>query len=58
VSFAEIYMRKSVGAFEAVTAGADEGGAAAYRWSTLCFFGGMVLVAILDRVGGAWCPFW
>lgn len=39
-------MRKSVAAFEAVTAD----GNTAYRWSTLCFFGGMVLVFILDRV--------
>ncbi|EFN53619.1 expressed protein [Chlorella variabilis] len=46
VSFAEIFMRKSVAAFEAVTAD----GNTAYRWSTLCFFGGMVLVFILDRI--------
>lgn len=46
VSFSEILMRKSVAGFQAVSI--DEN--AAYRWSTLCFFGGMVVVAILDRI--------
>ena len=39
-------MRKSIAGFEAVSTDAT----AAYRWSTLCFFGGMVVIAILDRV--------
>lgn len=51
VSFSEILMRKSVAGFQAVSI--DEN--AAYRWSTLCFFGGMVVVAILDRVRIACC---
>lgn len=41
-------MRKSVAEFEVVTAG-DEG--AAYRWATLAFFGGMLVVWVLDKVG-------
>jgi zinc transporter ZupT len=46
VSFAEILMRKSIAGFEAVATDAT----AAYRWSTLCFFGGMAAVAVLDRL--------
>ena len=41
-------MRKSVAAFENVTLDAG----AAYRWSTLCFFGGMLIIVVLDKVGG------
>jgi hypothetical protein len=48
VSFAEILMRKSVAGFGAVTTQPD----VAYRWATLTFFGGMVIIAVLDRVGG------
>lgn len=36
-------------AFEAVA----ESGAAAYRWATLCFFGGMLIIVVLDKVGAA-----
>lgn len=39
-------MRKSIAGFEAVSTD----GTAAYRWATLCFFGGMAVVAALDRV--------
>jgi len=39
-------MRKSIAGFEAVSTDAT----AAYRWTTLCFFGGMAAVAVLDRV--------
>jgi hypothetical protein len=46
VSFGEILMRKSVAGFGAVTTEPD----VAYRWATLCFFGGMVIIAVLDRV--------
>lgn len=46
MSFAEILMRKSIAGFEAVAVDAN----AAYRWSTLCFFGGMAAVAVMDRV--------
>lgn len=48
VSFAEILMRKSIAGFEAVSNGDID---AAFRWSTLCFFGGMAVIALLDRVG-------
>ena len=44
-------MRKSVAAFENVTLDAG----AAYRWSTLCFFGGMLIIVVLDKVGGWVC---
>jgi len=56
VSFAEIFMRKSVDSFEEVSTDGD----AAYRWAMLCFFGGMLIIALLDRVSGwvGWCGRW
>ena len=39
-------MRKAVAGFGAVTDSPD----VAFRWATLTFFGGMVIIAILDRV--------
>lgn len=47
VSFAEILMRKSIAGFQAVSNGDAD---AAFRWTTLCFFGGMAVIALLDRV--------
>ena len=51
VSFAEILMRKCVASFGSVSI--DDN--AAYRWATLTFFGGMLIIAILDRVGVGCC---
>lgn len=53
MSFAEILMRKSVAGFEAVSTSPDGSvdSGAAFRWATLCFFGGMLVVAALDKVG-------
>lgn len=46
-------MRKSLAAFMEVTAS----DAASYRWAMLTFFGGMLIIAILDKAsccsGGA-----
>lgn len=46
VTFAEIFMRESVENW--VNAGYSDD--AAYRLATVCFFGGMVVVAILDHL--------
>ncbi|KAK9814406.1 hypothetical protein WJX72_005404 [[Myrmecia] bisecta] len=45
VSFSEIYMRKSTGAFE----DAQRSTNASYRFATFCFFGGIFLTWCLDR---------
>lgn len=46
VSFAEIFLRKSVAGFEDANYSEVE----AYRYSTLAFFGGFLLIFILDRI--------
>jgi hypothetical protein len=46
VSFAEIF-RKSIAGFAAVNLDSD----ASYRYAILCFFGGMLVIAVLDQVG-------
>ncbi|GAB4815843.1 hypothetical protein N2152v2_002889 [Parachlorella kessleri] len=46
VSFAEILMRKSVAGFSAVNLDPDE----SYRYAILTFFGGMLAIAVLDKV--------
>lgn len=46
MSFSEIYSRKSIDSFEAVNLDAP----AAYRYATLCFFGGMLIIAVLDQI--------
>lgn len=46
VSFAEIFLRKSVSGFE----DANYSDVEAYRYSTLAFFGGFLLIFILDRI--------
>ena len=43
-------MRKCVASFGSVSIDDNE----AYRWATLTFVGGMLIIAILDRVGGWW----
>jgi ZIP family zinc transporter len=46
VSFAEIFLRKSIAGFE----DANYSDVEAYRYSTLAFFGGFLLIFILDRI--------
>eukprot|EP00889_Picochlorum_renovo_P003817 jgi/Picre1/30847/NNA_006207.t2 len=46
VSFAEIFLRKSVDGFE--EAGYSD--VEAYRYSTLAFFGGFVIIFVLDKI--------
>ena len=46
VSFAEIFLRKSVDGFE--EAGYSD--VDAYRYSTLAFFGGFVIIFVLDKI--------
>ncbi len=46
VSFAEIFLRKSVGEFEAASYSEVE----AYRYSTLAFFGGFLVIFLLDQL--------
>ena len=46
VSFAEIFLRKSVDEFEAASYSEVE----AYRWSTLAFFGGFLVIFLLDQL--------
>lgn len=46
VSFGEIFLRKATGGFQDVGYTEDE----AYRYATFCFFGGMVVIALLDQV--------
>ncbi len=46
VSFAEIFLRKSVAAFEDASYSEDE----AYRYSTLAFFGGFLVIFLLDQL--------
>lgn len=46
VSFAEIFLRKSVAGFE----DANYSDVEAYRYSTLAFFGGFLLIFILDKM--------
>lgn len=46
VSFAEIFLRKSVDSFVEADYSPEE----AYRYSTLAFFGGFLIVFLLDRV--------
>ncbi len=46
VSFAEIFLRKSVAAFEDASYSEDE----AYRYSTLAFFGGFLVIFLLDKL--------
>jgi ZIP family zinc transporter len=46
VSFAEIFLRKSVGAFEDASYSEVE----AYRYSTLAFFGGFLVIFLLDQL--------
>lgn len=46
VSFAEIFLRKSVSGFE----DANYSDVEAYRYSTLAFFAGFLLIFILDRI--------
>lgn len=46
VSFAEIFLRKSVGEFEAASYSPVE----AYRYSTLAFFGGFLAIFLLDQL--------
>jgi hypothetical protein len=47
-------MRKCVASFGSVSIDDNE----AYRWATLTFVGGMLIIAILDRVGGWWLAGW
>lgn len=46
VSFGEIFLRKATGGFQDVGYTEDE----AYRYATFCFFGGMVVIALLDQI--------
>lgn len=46
MSFAEIFLRKSVDGFEDANYSSVE----AYRYSTLAFFGGFLMIFILDRI--------
>ncbi len=46
VSFAEIFLRKSVAAFEDASYSEVD----AYRYSTLAFFGGFLVIFLLDRL--------
>lgn len=46
VSFAEIFMVKSVGSFEESGFSNDE----SVRYATFCFFGGITVTALLDKV--------
>jgi len=46
VSFAEIFLRKSVAAFEDASYSEVE----AYRYSTLAFFGGFLVIFLLDQL--------
>jgi len=50
ISFAEVFLRKSVQEFVAAGEGTCEDDAVAYRWSTLAFFGGFLAIAILDKL--------
>jgi ZIP family zinc transporter len=50
VSFAEIFMRKSIKQFVEAGEGTCEDDVEAYRWSTLAFFGGFLVIAILDKL--------
>ena len=49
VSFVEI-IGKSMGAFEEAGVRGDSGSGLVYLWGTLCFFGGVILMMMVDKL--------